>query len=73
MDFDELFNSVRRESGPNDDRVVALVMMVEEVLEIEFGGMPAWRTRPIQTIGAAKVYAAAVDALAQGVAQAPDP
>lgn len=73
MDFDELFNSVLRESGSNDDRVVAFTVIVEAAMEIEFGGMPAWRARPIQNTGVARVYAVAVDALAQGVAHAPDP
>ncbi len=73
MDFDELFHSVRCECGPNDDRVVAFVVMVEEAMAVEFGCLPAWRTESIRTIGAARVYAVAVDTLAQGVALAPDP
>lgn len=70
MTFDELFAQVRREVGPGDDNVEALLMMAEAGLRVYFSPDAAWRSEPVRRNHGAIVYTEVIVSLRQGLTQA---
>lgn len=67
MIFVELFAQVRREVGPRDDNVEALLMMVEEGLHVHFSPDPDWMSESVRRHHGAIVYREVIVSLREGL------